>query len=237
MNNPHPLAPFLAMLLLTGCGSGDQVGEADAPPPLVVAAERGDLSALDALLGKASKPDVRDACQWTPLMKASLNGHLALVDRLLGAGADPQAEDKGGYTPVLLAASNNHAEVVELLLEHAAKLNAQERTQGWTALIWAAKQGHLAAVEVLLGHGADPGSATVVGVPPRTGPGSRVPGDADPARGRAPLTRLPRSGTARVTAVLLLRWGRAPRYGRLKGAGTPRPRLQAGAKGPICLRS
>ena len=122
---PQALALCLVIgaltLLLAGCGSGDPATRSRAPPPLISAAERGDLSALDALLGKAGAPDVRDACRWTPLMKAALNGHLALVDRLLAAGADPQAEDKGGYTAVMLAASNNHAEVVELLLQRGAK--------------------------------------------------------------------------------------------------------------------
>ena len=171
MNNPHTIAMLLAVLLVAGCGSGDQPSEAGAPPPLITAAERGDLSALDTLLSKTSGPDVRDACQWTPLMKAALNGHLALVDRLLGAGADPQAEDKGGYTALMLAASNNHAEVVELLLQRGARPNVQERTQGWTALIWAAKQGHKATVARSFSATVPtPGSATPAAAAPRTGP-------------------------------------------------------------------
>jgi uncharacterized protein len=161
MNSSKPLPYALVIgaltLLLAGCGSGDPATDAELPPPLISAAERGDLSALEALLGKTGAPDVRDACRWTPLMKAALNGHLALVDRLLAAGADPRAADKGGYTAVMLAASNNHADVVELLLRRGAKADQREQTQGWTALIWAAKQGHQASVAALLRHGADPG--------------------------------------------------------------------------------
>jgi len=145
----------LAMpLVLAGCSdSAEQNQQRGAQ--LLDLAERGDVSALDALLGRKADADVRDSCQWTPLMKAALNGHRDAVARLLAAGASIDAADKGGYTALLLAASNNHADVVELLLDHGAMIDAQERTQGFTALIWAAQRGYAETVGVLLRHGAD----------------------------------------------------------------------------------
>jgi len=141
-------------LLPAGCGdSPEQAQQRGAE--LLTLAERGDVSALDALLGRHADADVRDSCQWTPLMKAALNGHRDAVARLLAAGADVDAADKGGYTALMLAASNNHADVVELLLEQGAMIDAQERTQGFTALSWAAQRGHAETVQVLLRHGAD----------------------------------------------------------------------------------
>jgi len=151
------LLPLLLVLSfgLTACGrdSGDTPQE--DTPPLVVAAEHGDLAQLEQLVVSAATVDVRDSCAWTPLMKAALNGHLAAAERLLLAGADTGLGDKGGYTPLMLAASNNHVDVVQLLLEYGADPNRREHTRGWTALIWAAKRGHLDTVGALLRGGAD----------------------------------------------------------------------------------
>ena len=160
MNNP--LIPVLLAggLLLTGCneqGAGGMPADPTSGPGLELldVAERGDVSALDVLLGSRVAPDVRDQCQWTPLMKAALNGHLDAVARLLQAGAGVDAEDKGGYTALMLAASNNHPRVVAALLDAGAMIDHQERTEGVTALTWAAKRGHRETVDLLLARGAD----------------------------------------------------------------------------------
>jgi ankyrin repeat protein len=140
--------------LLVGCGDSAEQAQQRAEA-LLVTAERGDIGALDALLGRNPDTDVRDSCDWTPLMKAALNGHRDAAKRLLSAGAAVDAMDKGGYTALMLAASNNHADVIDLLVERGAMIDAQERTQGFTALIWAAQRGHADAVATLLRHGAD----------------------------------------------------------------------------------
>ncbi len=140
-------------LLLLGCGESQDPQERGMQ--LLELAERGDASALDALLGRKADANFRDSCDWTPLMKAAVNGHLEAARRLLDAGASVDAGDKGGYTALLLAASNNHAKVVELLLDRGAMIDAQERTQGYTPLIWAAHRGHAETVSVLLRRGAD----------------------------------------------------------------------------------
>ncbi|WP_254045382.1 ankyrin repeat domain-containing protein [Thiohalocapsa sp. ML1] len=148
------LAAMLAAgLLLAGCG--DDTDPATRTEQLLEVAERGDLSALDALLRRNRTADVRDSCDWTPLMKAAVNGHREAAAKLIAAGADVDAADKGGYTPLLLAASNNHADVVALLLDHGAMIDAQEQTQGYTPLLWAAQRGHAETVQLLLARGAD----------------------------------------------------------------------------------
>ncbi|MBL3600828.1 MAG: ankyrin repeat domain-containing protein [gamma proteobacterium endosymbiont of Lamellibrachia anaximandri] len=143
-------------LFLTACSQQEPVFESDNPP-LITAAEKGNMSELDRLLSQDSTIDVVDACHWTPLMKAALNGHAEAVERLLDAGADVNLTDKGGYSAVMLAASNNHARVVRLLLKQGANIDQVESTGGWTALIWAAKLGHGETVETLLTHRANPG--------------------------------------------------------------------------------
>lgn len=165
--NAHPtlrsiragLIAALAAITLSACGDRDASSGAGLDDPgegLIEIAERGDVSALDALLGRQDAyADVRDSCDWTPLMKAALNGHREAAARLLAAGASVDAADKGGYTSLLLAASNNHTAVVELLLDQGAMIDAQERTQGYTPLIWAAQRGHRDSVALLLRRGAD----------------------------------------------------------------------------------
>ena len=143
-------------ICLSGCGAQapDDNGVPPAPP-LIVAAEAGDLVTLNRLLVEADTPDVQDMCQWTPLMKAALHGRTVMLQRLLDAGADVSVSDRGGYTALLHAAANNHTDAVELLLANGAAIDHQEQTNGWTALIWAANRGQRETVELLMRHGAD----------------------------------------------------------------------------------
>lgn len=152
------LSLALFTLTLAGCKPQETADAGPAAPPLLQAAERGDMPAIEQLLTAqaSSNVNVRDHCQWTPLMKAALNGHLEVARRLLDAGAWVDAVDEGGYTALMVAASNNHPTLIRLLGEHGADLNHAEPGLGWTALIWAAKQGHRAAVASLLALGADP---------------------------------------------------------------------------------
>lgn len=155
---PGLVGAALGLLLLAGCGHEDPsaASSQEGATTLLGIAERGDVSALTALLtDRRVPPDVRDACQWTPLMKAALNGHLAVVEGLVAAGAAIDAEDSGGYTAMMLAASNDHAAIVDYLLGQGAEIDHREATQGLTALTWATKLGHRETVETLLRHGAD----------------------------------------------------------------------------------
>ncbi len=143
-------------LVIASCAETDTSYMANNDPPLISAAEAGDLSMLNQLLEGQTALDIRNICQWTPLMKAALNGHLEVAKQLVDAGATVDLTDKGGYTAMMLAASNNHDDVVDFLLDKGANVNQVENTAGWTALIWAAKSGHLETVKVLLAHKANP---------------------------------------------------------------------------------
>jgi ankyrin repeat protein len=155
MHRPPLIFCLLPLLWAFGCSERSAPDTADEPP-LIQAAEQGDLSRLNRLLQQAPEADIRDQCQWTPLMKAALHGHLEAARQLLAAGADANAVDKGGYSALMLAASNNHEALIHLLAEHRAELDHAEPGLGWTALIWAAKLGHSQAVQALLQRGADP---------------------------------------------------------------------------------
>jgi ankyrin repeat protein len=152
------LCLFLILLFTNACSqqSAEQnQARFDQQPPLITAAENGDLPTLRKLLDSNTQVDVKDACFWTPLMKAALNGHLDAAKRLIEAGADVNQVDKGGYSAMMLAASKNHAEIVDLLINNGAQINQVEATGGWSALIWSAKLGHIESVQALLSHHAD----------------------------------------------------------------------------------
>ncbi len=153
----HSLPTLALCLILSACfGEPDPEPADEITPPLLSAAEQGDLVGLTRLLSDASDVDVRDACRWTPLMKAALNGHLETARRLIEAGAQVDLTDKGGYSALMLAASRNHTDLVDLLLASGADPNRVEQTGGFTALIWAAQLGHRATVERLIDASADP---------------------------------------------------------------------------------
>ncbi|MCW4327834.1 MAG: ankyrin repeat domain-containing protein [Candidatus Thiodiazotropha taylori] len=149
---------FTILLLASACSeqnSDTSDSELSDNPPLIIAAEAGDLPTIRKLIEGKSPVDVKDACMWTPLMKAALNGHLQATQSLLDAGAKVNQVDKGGYSALMLAVSNNHHQIAELLLNHGANINQIETTGGWSALIWAAKLGHTDSVATLLEHNAN----------------------------------------------------------------------------------
>ena len=90
----YPLIALALATLLGGCSETTELPSAPSPPSLILAAEKGDLAGLDALLSHSTLVDVRDRCAWTPLMKAAQNGHLKSVQRLLMAGANTGLGDR-----------------------------------------------------------------------------------------------------------------------------------------------
>lgn len=151
----YPQLILSLALLMTACGDERTPVDDKEAPPLLSAAQNGNLPAIARLIREQAPVDQRDACLWTPLMKAALYGHTEAARLLIKAGAGVDLADKGGYTPLMLAASNNHESVVDLLLKQGADPNLQEQTEGFTALIWATKRGHLSTVKRLLASDAD----------------------------------------------------------------------------------
>ena len=72
---------------------------------LMLAASRGDLSRVEALL--------RD--EWTALMIAALNNRPQVVAALLRRGAYPDAQNATGWTALMIAERKGHEEVARLL--------------------------------------------------------------------------------------------------------------------------
>ena len=145
--------------------AGEDVNAArgDGITALHLAAEQGDVEAVQALLGAGADVGAGTRIgRYTPLHLAARGGHGAVVTLLLDAGADPlAATTNSGATALHLAAGAvwGHG-AVAALLQHGADPNAREASAGQTPLMFAAAANRAEAIAALLDGGADPGLAT-----------------------------------------------------------------------------
>ena len=107
---------------------------------LVQASRRGDLKAIERLLGANGALlvglDEATRCQL-------LCGELEAVRRFLDAGVDPNVRDDDlGGTPLHWAAWENRRGHVDLLLERGADRTIRDRSFGGTPQGWASHAGH-----------------------------------------------------------------------------------------------
>ncbi|MEM6459475.1 MAG: ankyrin repeat domain-containing protein [Planctomycetota bacterium] len=103
--------------------------------PLHLAAAAGHAAAVDLLLDRGAKPDVRTRyrtpmhARATPLHLAAGAGHADVVKRLLEASAETEVRDAAQRSPLWLAARYHHPDVVVLLLAAAADVEARDTQQ------------------------------------------------------------------------------------------------------------
>jgi ankyrin repeat protein len=125
-------------------------------PPLVWAAEEGNVKTLACLLkhGAGKVPPILNAA----LFSASMRGPTEAVGLLLEQGADPNSSSRffGGYTPLMAAAYSDSvgSDVLELLLKKGADVKAKGMN-GETAWSLALKRGDSKVLEMLRAAGAD----------------------------------------------------------------------------------
>ena len=124
-------------------------------PPLILAANMGDLAKLDGLLQDLSvdvnQVDAKDGI--SALAAAAAKGHVAAVARLIEAGANLALRcGRSRKTALMYASFNNKVKVVECLLAAGAQVNLADHPALGTALIHAATNGHLDVVNLLLTH-------------------------------------------------------------------------------------
>ena len=144
------------------------------PAPLAIAAEKGHVGIVRALLDAGARVDAKDG-QYrtgTALMYAAQKGRAEVVRLLLSKGANPNARNDfpreyfriHGSSPhtdpenqvsaLMYAAKGGHTEVASILVAAGAKVNA-ESYYDETALVFAAANGHAETVRKLLELGAD----------------------------------------------------------------------------------
>jgi uncharacterized protein len=121
---------------------------AQALPPLVAAAERGDLPALRRLLDEGAPVDQRDARGRTALLAGTHANQVEAARELVRRGADVNAQDDLHDSPFLYAGAEGRLEILRLLAPKADFTRVNR--YGGSALIPAAHHGHVETVRELL---------------------------------------------------------------------------------------
>ena len=103
---------FIAVVSMTGCVT---------LPPLMDAADKGDINAVNALLDKGA--DVNEWRYGTALMLASYRENTDMVKLLIDRGADVNAMNKGGHSALGIAAEWGNADIVEILIAKGADID------------------------------------------------------------------------------------------------------------------
>ena len=186
---PSRLALVAAMLLsaTTTVRASDPNDHPHGNTPLHLAALRGDVAALERLLGAGADPNVRNDAGATPLHYATMSE--PMVAALLAAGAEPDVVSDAGLTPLLGAAGRPDSfPVVQRLAAAGANLNAHRRE----------RRGVLGQANVL--------AVAIMGGDPRTiafllDRGAEV----NPRLGAPPLMAAAVSGNIEVARELLAR--------------------------------
>ena len=120
-------------------------------PPMVVAAEHGQLAIVETLLARGADPLKGTIGNRLPLHFAAEGGHLSIVSLLLQQpSVDPNLKDYTGQTALFKAANNGHHDVVELLLQQKSVDPDAVSNDGFTPLLQAIFERHQKVAELLL---------------------------------------------------------------------------------------
>ena len=138
------LGPAAVSAMLAACAA--------QTPPLVEAAQTGDLARVNQLLDAGANLNAGNDVGYTPLHVAAKRGREAVVVLLLEAGANPNAQDGNGETPLHEAARVGSNANARLLLDAGADPNISNDNHETVLDVAAAT--HSATYELLRRHGA-----------------------------------------------------------------------------------
>ena len=125
--------------------------------PVSIAARKGYLDVVAALLAAGADPDIQDerfpSCQ-TALQEAILNGHLHIVRILLmyGASLGSVPSARNSVSPVSLSLMSNHerTDILQALLEEGADVNIKIGNHDYTPLRLAVDQGYFLMAKMIV---------------------------------------------------------------------------------------
>jgi len=88
---------------------------------LLIAAKKGDNTAIETLLEAKANINTRDKNGFTPLMLAILNCNDKTVKKLVKKGADLNIKNNKGLTSLTLARAYSKNKTIKLLIKYGAK--------------------------------------------------------------------------------------------------------------------
>ena len=138
-------SPKAAQVLLDWPKTNVNVLNANGESPLMLAAIKGDLDMVAALIKKDA--DVNKT-GWTPLHYAASKGHLAIMNLLLENHAYIDAESPNGTTPLMMAAQYGTGPAVQLLLDAGADPLLKNQ-QGLTAIDFARRASRTESIDLI----------------------------------------------------------------------------------------
>ncbi|XP_065508591.1 ankyrin repeat domain-containing protein 24 [Caloenas nicobarica] len=118
-----------------------------------LAAMRGNVDCLEAMLAHGVDAMTKDSSGYTALHLASKHGHPQCVSKLLQASCPVDVADSSGRTALHHAAVSGCISCSEILCDFKAPLNVKDK-DGSTPLILAAKMSHSELCRYLLHRGA-----------------------------------------------------------------------------------
>ncbi len=109
---------LIVVVSVTGCATVPTI----TIPPLVSAAYRGDINAVNALLDSGADVNEQTSGE-TALLAAAGRGHTEIVKLLINRGADINAMAQKGWSPLGDAARYDWADIVEILIAQGADID------------------------------------------------------------------------------------------------------------------
>lgn len=142
-----------SLTLLLARGADPSAPDHAGHSVLWLAAVRGDLPVVKALLSGGVSADTHTTSEKTPLLAALRATRPDVAEALLAGGASPDAIDAQGHTPLMLACAGRELGLVKTLLAQHAKTGVADRERR-SAVWYAAAAGSRDEVVLLLAAGA-----------------------------------------------------------------------------------
>lgn len=123
--------------------------------PLMVAAEKGYVDMMDALVDGGADVNFQNDAGKTALMMAAYGGQREAVNQLIRSGASLDLRDRGGSTALHWAADSGQTNLIDWMIDRGADVVAVDVNK-WTPLLRvAAVGGNREVAGVLVRRGAD----------------------------------------------------------------------------------